>query len=77
MVTNKTQPQPTPAADPRVAEFLSDPKHQEQRDFMNALIDLRMSQKIADAQHKTKDVGGDFFTNFIAGMTGDLFGEEK
>ena len=77
MTTNKTDAAPATPANPRVAEFLNDPKHQEERDFMNALIDLRMAQRVTDAQAKTKNVGGDFFSNFIGGMTGDLFGAEK
>lgn len=58
---------------PDVQAFLTDPKHQQQRDFMTALIDLRLSDKAREAKETTTDKGGNFIDNFFAGLTGNLF----
>lgn len=77
MATSKSA-QPAPAVNADVQAFLTDPKHQQQRDFMTALIDARLAEKTVAAEETTRSKGGNFIDNFFAGITGDLFsGDDK
>lgn len=69
-------PDPT-VENPEVQEFLTDPRHAKQRDFMTALIRKVHADDVAAARTKTQDVGGTFLDNLIDGMTGGLFGDKK
>lgn len=44
---------------PDLKTFLSDPKHEEERGFMDGVIDARIEKRIADAKLKKKQSGGD------------------
>lgn len=73
MATRKSDDTTTAPANADVQAFLTDPKHQQQRDFMTALIDLRLAEKINEAKTNTHDKGGSFLDNFFDGLTGNLF----
>lgn len=60
-----------------VKEFLSDPKHEKQRNFMRALFRQMQSEDVEEAKHKTETIGGSFIENFFNGMTGEIFGGKK
>lgn len=60
-----------------VQAFLTEPKYEQQRNFMRALYRSMQAEDVAAARDKTKNVGGSFLDNLIGGMTGDLFGEDK
>ena len=70
----------TPTAEPEnteVNEFLTDPKHAKQRDFMRALFRKMQAEDVEAAQQATKDKGGNFIDNFFTGMTGGFLGGDK
>lgn len=78
MITNKPENDPTKDLSPELQEFLTDPKFQKQRDGMNALIDLRLAEKIDAAKVHTSQRGGNMFDNIVTSLTGGLFdGSEK
>jgi hypothetical protein len=81
MATNKSAVDSNKPADemtdPEVAEFLTDPKHQKQRDFMRAIIRDTLAADAAAAKTKTVDVGGSFIDNFVDGLTGGFLSGGK
>lgn len=57
-----------------LAKFLSDPSHQESRDFINGVIDARVDERIKKAKKKVKDTGGD---DALVNLFDSLFGGVK
>lgn len=79
MTANKddTTDDTTKNLSPELQEFLTDPKFQKQRDGMNALIDLRLAEKIKDAKDHTANKGGNMIDNIVNSLTGGLFGSDE
>jgi hypothetical protein len=76
MATNKDKSTDADETNPEVETFLTDPKHQKERDFMQAVIRKTMADDAVAAKEKSTNVGGTFIDNFLDGLTGGLFSDD-